>query len=124
MQTPVPLQPARTFQDLIVWQKAHRYVLKVYTMTASFPKHELFGLTAQMRRAAVSIAANIAEGFSRRTRGDKMRFFDIAQASLDESRYFLILARDLGYIDKTALPDQLEEVGRLVGAYRRGMAPP
>jgi four helix bundle protein len=93
-------------------------------MTASFPKHELFGLTAQMRRAAVSIAANIAEGFSRRTRGDKMRFFDIAQASLDESRYFLILARDLGYIDKTALPDQLEEVGRLVGAYRRGMAPP
>jgi four helix bundle protein len=59
-------QPARTFQDLLVWQKAHQYVLSVYKLTATFPKHETYGLSSQMRRAAVSVAANIVEGFRKR----------------------------------------------------------
>jgi hypothetical protein len=74
--------PARTFQDLIVWQKAHQFVLSVYALTAQFPKSELYGLTSQFRRAAISIPANIAEGFQKRTKPDKTRFMNIAQGSL------------------------------------------
>jgi hypothetical protein len=67
-------KPARTFQDLLVWQKAHRFVLEVYAFTASFPKHETYGLSLQMPRAAVSIPANIAEGLRRRSKPDKARY--------------------------------------------------
>jgi four helix bundle protein len=87
--------PAKTFRDLVVWQLSHQFVLSVYRLTAAFPKCETFGLTNQLRRAAVSIAANIAEGFKRRGRGDKVRFLNIAQASLEECRYYLILTQDL-----------------------------
>lgn len=87
-------KPARTFQDLLVWQKAHRFVLEVYAFTAAFPKHETYGLSLQMRRAAVSIPANIAEGF---------RFMNIAEGSVEECRYFLILAKDLSYGDTAQL---------------------
>ena len=89
--------PARTFRELVVWQKAHRFVLSVYEMTAAFPKHETYGLAAQLRRAAVSIPANIAEGFRKRSKPDKVRFLNIAEGSLEESRYYLILAQDLDY---------------------------
>jgi four helix bundle protein len=82
---------AKSFEDLIAWRKAHRYVLSIYKLTAGFPKSELFGLTAQMRRAATSIPANIAEGFKKRGRADKVRIFNIAQESLEESRYYLNL---------------------------------
>jgi four helix bundle protein len=68
-----------------------------------FPKHEMFGLSAQMRRAAVSVAANIAEGFSKRGRSDKARFMNIAQGSLEELRYYFILARDLEYVPRFGL---------------------
>jgi four helix bundle protein len=78
---------AQRFQDLLVWQKSHALVLSVYKLTASVPRHELFGLTAQMRRAAVSVPANIAEGFSKRGRADKARFMNTAQGSLEELRY-------------------------------------
>jgi four helix bundle protein len=71
--------PARTFQDLHVWRQAHRFVLATYTLTTGFPKHELYGLSSQMRRAAVSIPANIAEGFRRRGKADKVRFMNFAQ---------------------------------------------
>jgi len=77
---------AKSFLDLVVWQKAHQFVLGVYTFTSSFPKPETYGLASQMRRAAVSIPANIAEGFRRRGRSDKVRFMNIAQGSLDECR--------------------------------------
>jgi four helix bundle protein len=87
--------PAKSFQDLLVWQKAHRLVLEVYRPTKTFPRDEQYGLTSQMRRAAVSIPANIAEGFKRKGRADKGRFINTAQASLEETRYYLILARDL-----------------------------
>jgi four helix bundle protein len=78
---------ARTFQDLVVWQKAHQFVLCVYEETESFPKKEMYGLTAQLRRAAVSVPANIAEGFRKRGKADKNRFMNMAQGSLEECRY-------------------------------------
>ena len=112
---------AKTFQDLIVWQKSHQLVLKVYRVSAGFPQSELYGLTQQLRRAAVSIPANIAEGFKKRGRPDKARFMNIAQGSLEETRYYLILARDLGYIPAQAPMADLEEVGRLLGAYCRAL---
>jgi four helix bundle protein len=106
--------PAKTFQDLLVWQKAHALVLGIYRTTASFPKHETFGLTSQMQRAAVSVPANIAEGFKRRGRADKARFLNIAQASLEECRYFLILTEDLGYADTASLLSLLDETSRFL----------
>jgi four helix bundle protein len=91
--------PAATFEDLLVWRKSHALVLDIYAATSTFPKHELFGLTSQMRRAAVSVPANIAEGFKRRRRMDKVRFLGIAAASLAELRYYLRLTADLGYCE-------------------------
>jgi four helix bundle protein len=110
-------KPARTIQDLLVWQKAHRFVLEVYTFTAAFPKQETYGLALQMRRAAVSIPANIAEGFRRRSKADKARFMNMAEGSVEECRYFLILAKDLGYGDTQELSAALQEVSRLLNAY-------
>lgn len=110
-------KPARTFQDLLVWQKAHRFVLAIYALTAAFPKPETYGLSLQMRRAAVSIPANIAEGFRRRGKADKARFMNIAEGSVEECRYFLILTKDLGYGDTQSLAASLEEVSRLLNAY-------
>jgi len=110
-------KPARTFQDLLVWQKAHAFVLGTYALTTGFPKPETYGLSLQMRRAAVSIPANIAEGFRRRGKADKARFMNMAEGSVEECRYFLILAKDLGYGDTRNLSAALEEVSRLLGAY-------
>lgn len=108
---------ARCFQDLIVWQKAHQFVLAVYAMTKTFPKDELYGLTSQLRRSAVSIPANIAEGFKKRGKNDKARFLNIAQGSLEESRYYLLLARDLQYAETSPLTSKLEEISKLLEAY-------
>ena len=113
--------PAKSFEDLVVWQKVHQFVLKVYTMTECFPKVETFGLTSQLRRAAVSIAANIAEGFKKSSRADKARFFNIAQGSLEECRYYLILTRDLKYGTPVEEVMLLEEVSRLLDAYRHAV---
>jgi four helix bundle protein len=113
--------PARTFRDLVVWRKAHAFVLAIYRYTASFPKQETYGLSIQMRRAAVSIAANVAEGFRKRGRADKVRFMNTAEGSTEESRYYLILAQDLGYGDTTELMDSLEDVSRLLNAYSKAI---
>ena len=110
--------PAQRFEDLIVWQKSHALTLRVYRTTRSFPKEELFGLSAQMRRAAVSVPANIAEGFSKRGRADKARYLNTAQASLEELRYYFILALDLSYLEGQQWHD-LDEVARMLGAYSR-----
>ncbi len=109
--------PAKHFQDLIVWQKAHEFVLLIYRYSESFPKHELYGLTSQVRRSAVSVPSNIAEGFKKKTRPDKVRFLNIAQGSLEECRYYLILAKDLDYGDTSKLMVKLEEVSKLLEAY-------
>src|SRR5215470_3860171 len=91
--------PARSFRDLVVWQKAHAFVLAVYRYTESFPEREKYGLAHQLRRAAVSIPANIAEG------------------SVEECRYYLILSQDLGYGQSESLMRALEETSKLLNAY-------
>jgi len=115
------MAPAKTFEDLVVWQKAHLFVLAVYRLSRTFPSSELYGLSSQFRRAAVSIAANIAEGFRKRSKADKLRFFNISQGSLEECRYYLILARDLEYCDVQESNHLLEEVSKLLVAYSRGI---
>ena len=109
--------PAKSFQDLLLWRKAHDLVLAIYLLTADFPKQETYGLSLQMRRTAVSIPANIAEGFRRRSKPEKARFLNIAEGSLEELRYFLILTADLGYSDTAQLTAAIEEVSRLLNAY-------
>jgi four helix bundle protein len=110
--------PTRSFTDLIVWQKAHRFVLAAYGFSDKFPQREIYGLTSQFRRAAVSIPANIAEGFRKRSKSDKARFMNIAQGSLEECCYYLILATDLNYGQGRELMTQLEEVSRLLERYQ------
>jgi four helix bundle protein len=112
---------AKTFRDLVVWQKAHQLVLAIYEFTAHFPKSETYGLTLQMRKAAVSVPANIAEGFRRRGKADKVRFLNTSEASLEESRYYLILSKDLGYGETASILDSLEEVSRLLNAYSKAI---
>jgi len=111
------VQPARSFEDVEVWQKAHQFVLDAYKLSESFPKHELFSLTSQLRRSAVSIPANFAEGFRKATRPDKLRFYGIALSSLEECRYYLILVRDLNYGDTTSLRTNLGEISRMLTSY-------
>jgi len=113
--------PARTFRDLIVWRKAHEFVLVVYKYTSGFPKQETYGLSIQMRRAAVSTAANIAAGFRKRGRLDKVRFMNTAEGSIEENRYYLILAQDLGYGPSNDLMNLPEEVSRLLNAYSKAI---
>ena len=110
-------RPAKVFQDLIVWQKAHQFVLSMYNFSQNFPKTETYGLTSQIRRAAISIPANIAEGFKKKTKPDKIKYMNIAQGSLEECRYYLILSRDLDYGDTSLLISQLEEVSKLLEVY-------
>ncbi|MBI4050645.1 MAG: four helix bundle protein [Candidatus Doudnabacteria bacterium] len=112
----------KTFRDLIAWQKAHNLTLGVYKITDKFPKTETFGLTSQMRRCAVSVPSNIAEGFKRRTKNDSVHFYNIAEGALEELKYQLLLARDLGYIsDKEyrSLNDLADEVGKLTNGWKR-----
>jgi len=110
-------ESAKTFQDLLVWRKSHAFVLEVYRFSTQFPKAEAYGLTSQIRRAAVSVPANIAEGFKRRGKAEKARFLNIAHASLEERRYYLILAKDLGYADPEDATAISEEVSRLLESY-------
>ena len=116
--------PARSFHDLVVWQKAHQFVLALYALTATFPKSETYGLAAQMRRAAVSIPANIAEGFAKRSRTDKARYMNVAEGSLTESRYYLELTHDLGYGATDELIQMLDQVARLLKNYTRSLLTP
>jgi four helix bundle protein len=103
------------FEQLEVWQTAHKVVLMVYRLTAAFPNDERFGLTSQMRRAAVSVPANIAEGFKRRGARDKIHFYNISQGSLEEVRYYVRLAGDLKYTsENTELNEQIDQTGRML----------
>jgi len=115
------VSPAKSFRDLRVWKTAHAFVLALYKYTATLPKEESYALIPQMRRAAVSIPANIAEGFRRRSKPEKARFMNIAEGSLEECRYYLILAQDLNYGDTTALSMAAEEVSRLLYAYTQAI---
>jgi four helix bundle protein len=121
LQAPM-IKPAKSFEDLIMWQKSHQFVLQVYKLSNSFPKTETFGITSQLRRAAVSIPANIAEGFKKAGRQDKARFMNIAQGSLEECRYYLILIQDLNYGDTTQLKTALEEISRILDSYSKSLS--
>lgn len=108
------------FEQLEVWQKAHALTLEVYRRTAEFPPEEKFGLVSQMRRAAVAVPANIAEGFKRSGKQDKARFYNIAHASLEELRYYFILAQDLGWIaDASSLKSEADVISRMLTALSR-----
>jgi four helix bundle protein len=111
---------SRSFEELLVWQKAHQFVLNVYRTTKLFPKEELFGLTSQYRRAAVSIAANIAEGYGKKGKSDKLRFYNISEGSMNECRYYIILSRDLAYVNmekSNQLYDELTDIQKLISSY-------
>lgn len=88
----------QTFFDLETWKRGHHLVLQIYKLTKQFPKEELFGLIMQMRRCAVSITSNIAEGFSRQSYGEKVQFYSMAQGSVTELQNQLVISRDVGYI--------------------------
>jgi four helix bundle protein len=119
------MQPARSFCDLTVWQKSHQFVLAVYRTTRSgFPLKEIYGLTSQFRRAAVSVAENIAEGFRKQSKIDKARMLNISEGSLEECRYYTILARDFEYTNNDAMWELTEKIGRLLNAYRNAILTP
>lgn len=112
----------RSFTDLVAWQKGHGLVLSVYQATSKFPKEEVFGLTNQMRRAAVSITSNIAEGFSRSTNKDKVQFYTMAMGSLTELQNQVMIARDVEYIDQrdySPLEEKIITVGKLISGLKR-----
>ena len=115
----VEIAPAKTFEDLEVWKKAHQFVLNVYRLSEQFPKHEIYGLTSQLRRAAISIPANFAEGFRKMGKADKLRFYNIAQGSLEECRYYLRLASDLNYAATNEMRLDLEEISKMLTSYMR-----
>ncbi len=107
----------KDFKELKVWTKAHEMTMGVYQETRSFPKEELYGLTSQIRRAAASVGANIAEGCGRRSDGELTRFLQIARGSASELEYHLLLARDLNLLAKDSfrkLDGQLTEVQRML----------
>ena len=110
-------ETAKSFRDVEIWRTAHQFVLGIYKYSDQFPKHEMFCLTSQFRRAAISIPANFAEGFKKAGKADKLRFYNIAQGSLEECRYYLILAQDLGYGESSRLNSQLEEISKMLGSY-------
>ena len=103
-----------------MWQKSHAFVLAVYKITDKFPQTEKFGLVSQFRRAAVSIPANIAEGYRRRGKADKLRFFNISQGSLEECRYYIVLSFDLKFIneqEQNNLDSLIEDASKLLNMY-------
>ena len=113
-----------SFEQVLAWQKAHTFTIMVYQITRLFPNDELFGLTSQFRRAAVSIEANIAEGYKKLSKADKLRFFNISEGSLAECRNYIILSRDLKYIDDeqyTQLYYTIEETSKLLTAYSKSI---
>ena len=107
------------FTDLTVWQKSHELALLVYRLTERFPERERFGVTSQIRRSAASTAANIAEGFGRRTTRELMRSLQIARGEVEETRYFSILSRDLGILPKAdfeTVDGRCDVVAKLINA--------
>jgi four helix bundle protein len=111
---------SKTFRDVMAWKRAHEFVLAFYDTKPMFPEDEKYALVPQFQRAAVSIAANIAEGYKKLSKADKLRFFNIAQGSLEECRYYIILSHDVGYYTKeiaSKMWQKLEEASTVLNAY-------
>ena len=106
----------QNFRDLKVWQRSHQFALQIYRMTSRFPAHEQYGVTSQLRRAASSVPTNLAEGSKRRQPRDYARFINIAESSLAETEYLLILSQDLGYlqVDPAPLFAEIVEISRML----------
>ena len=114
----------QSFKDIYAWQKAHAFVVMVYQTTKDFPSFERYGLCSQFQRAAVSIPANIVEGYRKDGMADKLRFLNIAQGSLEECRYYILLSYDLNYINNdlyNIMNASIEETSKLLNAYYRGI---
>jgi len=110
----------KTFKELKVWVKAHELVLGVYLITKKFPFDERYALIQQLRRAAVSIASNIVEGFSRLSVKESLHFYNIARGSLEETKYQLLIAKDLEYMPVEVyekIINQCDEVGKMLNAW-------
>ncbi len=110
---------SKNFEQVELWQIAHKWVLEIYRFTEDFPKKEMFGLTSQLRRAAVSVPANFAEGFAKLGLSDKLRFYNIAQGSLEECCYYLILSRDLQYGETSGLRARSEQISKMLNGYMK-----
>lgn len=108
---------SKSFWKLKVWEKSHQLVLDVYKISTKFPKEEIYRLTSQLRRAVISVPVNIAEGFKRKSKAEKARFYNIAEASLEETRYFLILAKDLSYIEQNSFQQRIDEICKMLNSY-------
>jgi len=107
----------KTFRDLNVWRKSHHLVLRIYKITVNFPKEEKYVLVSQIRRSASSIPTNIVEGFKRKSKKDYAHFINIAETSLEETKYQILLAKDLGYIDKNDFDNlgrSCDEIGKML----------
>ena len=114
----------QSFKDIYAWQKAHAFVVMVYQTTKDFPSFERYGLCSQFQRAAVSIPANIVEGYRKDGMADKLRFLNIAQGSLEECRYYILLSSDLNDINSdiyNIMNASIEETSKLLNAYYRGI---
>lgn len=110
------------FRDLTVWQKSHSLVLNIYRIASQFPKEEIFALTNQLKRASVSVPANIAEGFKKKTFAHRSHYISHSEGSLNEVEYYILLAKDLEYIsenDYIELKSLCDEVGKLLTAYHK-----
>ncbi|TDI77711.1 MAG: four helix bundle protein [Bacteroidetes bacterium] len=108
---------SKSFKDLIVWQKAHQLVLEIYKMSLLIPETEKYGITHQIKRCAASVPANISESCGRIGLKDKIRFLYIANGSLEETKYFLILIEDLNFQETNLIIDKAEEVSKILNAY-------
>lgn len=112
----------KTFRDLRVWQKAHELVLAVYKFTKNFPVDEKYGLVSQLRRSAASVPTNIVEGFKRSSKKEYAHFINIADSSLEETKYHIILSADLGYLTENQvaeLTNLCDQVGRMLYAFHK-----
>lgn len=110
------------FEDIIAWRKSHQLVLNIYEITKNFPREEAYALTQQMRRCSISVPANIAEGFKRRTKNDSLHFYNISEASLEELKYYLILSKDLKYINEgkfNSIYCFIEEVSKIINGWKK-----
>jgi four helix bundle protein len=109
----------KSFEDLMVWQEAHKLTLEVYKLTAKFPGSEKYGVVPQLRRSSSAVPANIAEGFGRATTRELLRCLQIARGELEETRYFVLLSRDLGYVtaqEYESVVLHCNSIGRLINA--------
>jgi len=116
------MKTIQSFTGLHTWREAHTLVLEVYKLTKSFPSDERFGLVSQLRRASVSVSSNIAEGFRRKTKNEKQRFYEMAQASFTEVQNQLLISRDIHYVSAdqfTQISGQSVRVGRLITGLSR-----